>query len=145
MDPLSLTGLTAGLTSLGLQVTGGIITYVDSLRSQSKELESLRRLNEALETTIDVAQSILNRMPAQNKQLQDARAQCIDRCKAELNDLDTLVAKFAGMNTSTWRAQLKEKAKQLRFPFDREKIQKLADRIVRTNSALSLALQASGM
>lgn len=66
-DPLSLLGLTAGLISLGLQVSGGIVTYVDAVKGRRDELESVKRQVDSMTEIVKRIDATLSRLAAQHQ------------------------------------------------------------------------------
>ncbi|KAK7972560.1 hypothetical protein PG988_006694 [Apiospora saccharicola] len=118
MDPVSLAASVAGLTSLGIQVTGGISTYLDALKCRDEELEAIR------------ARIRPSAIPLPRSREHD------------LDALDDFVAQLAGSDRSAWRLRLTDKYRALHFAFDRPKIRELG---LLRNNATEFLLVHSGI
>ncbi|KAK3897789.1 hypothetical protein C8A05DRAFT_47707 [Staphylotrichum tortipilum] len=136
-DPLSVAGLAAGLVSLGLQVCGSVIAYIDALDCREQDLASLRHQHNSVYKTL---QRTHQRATA-------AVRSCLDACHAELEDLNDLVVGFStGTRSETSRREkLRSQGKKLLYPFSRPKLEHLETRLRNANAALQLALQALGL
>ena len=60
-EAVGLAASVAGLLSLGLQITGGIATYLDALESRQDELASIKRQNDALSAALDTIKTATSR------------------------------------------------------------------------------------
>lgn len=58
-DPLSITGVAISVVSLGLQVSGAIINYIDALDSRDEEIMSLKQQSTLLQRTLGVIDTCL--------------------------------------------------------------------------------------
>ncbi|KAH6618157.1 hypothetical protein B0J18DRAFT_272944 [Chaetomium sp. MPI-SDFR-AT-0129] len=149
-DPLSVAGLVAGLLSLGLQVSGGITTYIDALDCREAELASAKRQNDTLQTLLQVVNSSLIPLQREQPTVTLAVQHCVDVCSDELKKLGELVAKLApespspsgcGRKRSKWKAH----GDKLFYPFSRPKLQQLEEKLRNSNASLQLALQTLGL
>ncbi|KAK4163435.1 hypothetical protein QBC43DRAFT_319578 [Cladorrhinum sp. PSN259] len=146
-DPISLVGLTAGLVSLGLQISEGAFKYIDALKCRNEEIATARQqidsLKELIQTIDMTSQQFQTGYPA----VTTAVHNCIATCKTELMALENLVAELSGRNQSTTgaRANLKGHGKRLMYPFERSKIEGLEKRLDQANGKLMLVLQTLGI
>ncbi|KAK8070639.1 hypothetical protein PG997_010842 [Apiospora hydei] len=140
MDPLSLAASVVGLASFGLQVSGGISTYLDALKCREGELEAIRRQNAALRNTLAAIEATSTTIQHLSPRAAAAAAQTISSCADDLSALELFVAHLSESDLSTWRLRLKGKARKLHYVFDRPKINQLHTRIAQSKAALQLAV-----
>ncbi|KAH6632437.1 hypothetical protein F5144DRAFT_489559 [Chaetomium tenue] len=146
-DPLSVAGLAAGMVSLGLQVCGGITSYLDALKCGEQDIASTRQQIDRLGRALQAVEASLPQ-PQQEHQAPTAAVHgCLDSCNQELKGLETLMAHLAGpdQNPSGGREKIQALSKRLCYPFNRPKIEQLEMRLRNTNATLQLALQALGI
>ncbi|KAI0594823.1 hypothetical protein F4775DRAFT_572051 [Biscogniauxia sp. FL1348] len=145
-DPISLAGLGLSIASLGLQVCGGITTYLDAVRCRDEEIASVKQQNETLIKTLQVIRNSLS-CHASTSPLPDAMSTCLKLFETRLGDLQILATEL----TNTHRPddglgkKVKDQGKLIWYPFKRPKLQQLEDKLSRANEALQLALQAFGI
>jgi hypothetical protein len=146
-DPLSVAGLAAGLVSLGLQVCGNIITYIDALDCREHDLAALRHQHNSVFQTLQVVEASLAQLQRTHQRATAAARSCLDACHAELEDLSVLVAEYSSRTRSetSRREKLRSQGKKLLYPFSRPKLEHLEARLRNANAALQLALQALGL
>ena len=146
-DPLSVACLAAGLVSLGLQVCGGIITYVDALDCREQDIASVRQQHHSLQITLRVVETSLSQLPRDHQEAAAAAHDCLDVCQAKLKGLESLVAELASSNSpsTSRRGKIRHQSKKLLYPFSRVKLEQLETRLQSANATLQLALQALGL
>lgn len=147
-DPLSLLALTAGLVSLGLQVYGGTVSYLDALKSRGEDVAAVSREVESLEHALVIIKSIAETESHQDDELSLAQIQsCLQSCHTEMASLkaflDELIA-FSNRGPSL-SEKVKKQSRKLAFSFHRPKLELLQERLRRMNSILQLALQDLGL
>ncbi|KAK8877534.1 Ankyrin repeat-containing domain protein [Apiospora arundinis] len=140
MDPLSLAASVAGLTSLGIQITGGISIYLDALKCRDEELEAIRRQNGVLRSIIASIETTSFAIQSLPLSAAAAAAQSIKLCTEDLDELEMFVAQLSGSDLSTWRLRLKDKSRRLHYAFDRPKISQLHTRIGQSKATLQLVV-----
>ncbi|KAK8009349.1 hypothetical protein PG991_011900 [Apiospora marii] len=96
-EALGLAASVAGLLSLGLQVTGGIASYLDALENRQMELASVKQQKDALKSSLAIVQAAASRV--QNHHAHTITAS-IQSCEAELQAIETLLADLANCDTS---------------------------------------------
>lgn len=95
-DPLSVAGLTAGMVSLGLQVCGGITSYLDALKCGEQDIASTRQQTDRLDKALQAVEASLLQ-PQQKHQAPTAAVHgCLDSCSQEFKALQTLMDQLAG-------------------------------------------------
>ena len=136
-EALGLAASVAGLVSLGLQVTGGIATFLDALQSRQEDLASVKRQNDALTASLDIIKAASSRTQGQHSY---AITTSIQSCETELRAVEVLLADLANCDTTTWRQRLRSKKKKLSYVFDRPKVQLVVQRLHNANQVLQLTL-----
>ena len=139
-EAVGLTASVSGLFSLGLQVTGGIVKYLDAFESRQEELAYVRQHNDALKATLLAINTALLNFQNQSPELTAAVTQTVLSCKKELCAVEVLRVDLADGDGSTWTTRLKNKKKKFTYPFHRSKVQQLAQRLQQANEVLQLAL-----
>lgn len=161
-DPLSLVALGAGLVSLGIQSAEGITKYLDALDCRKEEIASVQEQNSALKKLINLIESQLER-PCIDSERKEYVRRCLGTCEKQLQALDRLVADLVKTEkpateapaaekpaatekpTARLKRKLKAQGALLRYPFSRDKIKQLEERLHRANEMLGLALQSLQM
>ncbi|KAK7959814.1 uncharacterized protein PG986_004668 [Apiospora aurea] len=105
-ESVGLAASVAGLVSLGLQITGGIASYLDALESRRDELTSVRRQNDALAAALDTIKTATSHNSFQGQQHVSATERNTQCCKAELQAIEELLAELADCDTTTWRQDI---------------------------------------
>ncbi|KAH6634622.1 hypothetical protein B0J18DRAFT_26054 [Chaetomium sp. MPI-SDFR-AT-0129] len=146
-DLLSVAGLAMGVVSLGIQVCGGITSYLDALKCRKQDIASVRQQTKCLETALQVVEVLLPQLQQEHQGPTVVVRGCLDSCSQELKALHTLMAELAGPNQapSKRRENIQALSKRLLYPFNQPKIKQLESRLHNTNTTLQLALQALGM
>jgi hypothetical protein len=148
-DPLSVAGLAAGVISLGLQVCGGITSYVEAVECREQDIASARQQNHSLRQTLQVAQTCLVQL--QDDGMHQAAAiavrDCVHSSTQELKALNALVGELTGHGQPmTGRGnKIKAQGRRLLYPFNRPKLVLLETRLRNANAALQLTIQALGL
>lgn len=138
-EAFGIAGSAVGIVSLGLQLYGGITTYFDALEGREDDLASARAQLGSLRSSLVTIQSVLPPSASATASTGSSTAPPIVReCEKELNQLDTLLQELAGSSTSS--KKLKDRVKTLRFPFRRDNLMKLEDRLHKTNAVFQTAL-----
>ncbi|KAF5548236.1 ankyrin repeat-containing protein [Fusarium mexicanum] len=146
-DPLSIAGLALAVVSLGLQVTGGITDYFDSLESRDEDIASIIQRNDTLRKTLQIIESSVSRFQNDHKTATEALRQLLDSCKKELKVLESMVATLiTGDQGATGRKnRARIKGKKLLYPFHRPKLEQMATKLHHVNQTLQLGLQSLGL
>ncbi|KAK8047489.1 hypothetical protein PG996_015553 [Apiospora saccharicola] len=137
-ESVALAASIAGLVSLGLQDTNGIVAYVDALKNREEELASIKRQSDAMVAALAAIKASSSRL--QTQQHDAAVAHSIQSCEVELQAVETLLAELANCDTSTWRRRFNSKKKKLSYRFDRPKVQQVTQRLHHANDILQLTL-----
>lgn len=146
-DPVSVAGLAVSVVSLGIQVSGGITTYIDSLSCRDKDIASIRQQNASLQKSLEVIEASLPQFHRKHHPATTAVHECLDSSKNELSTLESLISDLTSCDqfAKSRKDKFKSQGKRLLYPFSRPKVKELETRICNTNSALQLALQTLGL
>ncbi|KAF6835303.1 hypothetical protein CPLU01_04383 [Colletotrichum plurivorum] len=142
-EGLGLAASVAGLPSLGLQITGGIVKYVDAFKGRREELEFVRRQNEALATTLRAFERSSTFPSGQSTEVEAAVAANMQLFMAELNGVKALHDKLAdNCDDRSLATRWENKKKQITYAFSQAKVQELGQRLEKATKALQLAMSA---
>ncbi|ETS76202.1 hypothetical protein PFICI_11589 [Pestalotiopsis fici W106-1] len=139
-EGLGLAASVAGLVSLGLQITGGIVQYLDALDRREDDLAHARQQNQTLTTTLSALETVSAGLQNQHLVFTDTLVQDIQRCKQALSDAERLRIELTDGNNATWTTRLRNTNKKLTYKFQESKLQQLSQRLQQTNEVLQLTL-----
>jgi len=138
-ESVGLAASVAGLVSLGLQIAGGIIKYVDAFENRQEELSFVKRESEVLKTVLLEVDAQL-RSHGQSGNGPDAVVQSMTLFKEELSCVQALYTNLVDSDPQSWIARLENKKKKATYAFNRVKIQELGLRLQKAGDALQLTL-----
>ncbi|ETS77979.1 hypothetical protein PFICI_10041 [Pestalotiopsis fici W106-1] len=145
-DPISLVGTAVGVASFALQLYFGISTYIERIRCRKEDLESVERRLQSFRVSITAIEAVEQRLHNGVPTITSPTplAECIEGCKDELVALKSFWEKFngQGIRTSDLRDRIKEKAREISYPFRREDLSRLEDRLGQATQILNTSLQA---
>lgn len=122
MDPLSVTASAAGLISLGLTISGGLIRYCKAYQGQDADLTQLAIHAKELENFLCLIENQMANLQGPNQDITNSLQRCRDACDDCLSDFKGLNAKYTYQRPSQ---TLKERGRRLvhdlRYPFDKGK------------------------
>ncbi|KAF5633874.1 ankyrin repeat-containing protein [Fusarium tjaetaba] len=146
-DPLSVAGLALAVVSLGLQVTGGITDYFDSLNSRDQDISSIIQRNDMLRKTLQLIESSISRFQNDHRTVTETLRQFLDSSNEELKVLVAMVAtlNIDDQGTGGRRNKARNKGKKLLHPFHRPKLEQMATKLHHINATLQLGLQSLGL
>lgn len=137
-DPLSVAGLASAILSLGIQVSGGITTYIDVLDCRDEDISSLRQRADTLQKTPRLVQTSLLQFQGDHQDATEAVHEYLDSCNKELKSLESLLVKLTAYDqpTTDRARRIKNKGKRLPFPFSRGKLDQLETKLRDSNAGL---------
>lgn len=140
-EPVGITGTAAGLVSLGLQLYSEISSYLAAYKGRQQDLDFAKFLSDNLKRCIDAINS------ASLPPTSDALTASLQSCQKELDALNDLVKELQGIFTpaATLSEKFREKGKRLAYPFQREGLRELKERLESTVPVLQLATQTLGL
>lgn len=142
-DPFTIVGLAAGLASLGIQVCGGITTYLDGIKCQADDIASVKRQVQSLESVLQAVRTTLPRIDSSHQVSTTAVVECLRSFEAELETLGKFVSKLTAdiVTPTKFKDKVKEQTKKLTYPFNRSKLNQLGARLVQVNGIFQTSLQ----
>ncbi|KAI1249155.1 hypothetical protein MGN70_008764 [Eutypa lata] len=142
-DPFTIVGLAAGLASLGIQVCGGITTYLDGIKCQADDIASVKRQVQSLESVLQAVRTTLPRIDSSHQVSTTAVVECLRSFEAELETLGKFVSKLTAdiVTPTKFKDKVKEQTKKLTYPFNRSKLNQLEARLVQVNGIFQTSLQ----
>ena len=136
-DPLSTSAGAAGLTSLGLEVTKGLIQYYESWKDSHDNVATMLESLEALFNTLKLLNEKILVTQVISRQSVDRFAESVILCASAIQRLKEKLQKAQstkpGLNASIRRAQ---------YPFREKTLAKMHNTVSDLRSNLSLALDA---
>lgn len=137
-------GTVVGVVSLGLQVCAGINNYLDGVQCRKKDLEHTTRCSKSMEALLKQIESLQSRISATSVN-KTSMEKAMAAAKAELSVLDDFVEEICTRNTSSCAEsameRIKAQQKKLLYPFRKDHLHRLNDRLETANGALHSALQ----
>ncbi|KAL2140703.1 hypothetical protein VTI28DRAFT_3488 [Corynascus sepedonium] len=143
-DGLSVAASAAGLVSLGLQISGGIMKYFDALDCRDQNLSSARQQTRALQDTLQVIEESITQLRDNHAAATASVQRYVKFCKDDLKALQNLVAELSGgyQAATTSGIKIKNRGKKLLYSFNHSKLRQLETKLRNTNTTLQSALQA---
>ncbi|OTA58297.1 hypothetical protein K449DRAFT_467298, partial [Hypoxylon sp. EC38] len=142
MEPLSFTASVAGLISLGLTVSSGIIGYCKAYRSQDADLVQLVQHTQELESFLGSVRNRTTTSQTPNTDIENLFQGCRKACDACLSDFKRLNARYT---TLTPNRNFKERSQKIiqkfKYPFDKGKLDDLRSQLQGFNTRLLGFLQ----
>ncbi|KAK1453006.1 hypothetical protein CCUS01_02023 [Colletotrichum cuscutae] len=105
-ESVGLAASVAGLLSLGLQITGGIVKYMDAFECRDEELRNVKKHNDNLGVTLLAMKTVLAGLQGQSPAVVDAVDQNIRSCEEDLRAVEALCIDLSDRDGSTWTKRL---------------------------------------
>ncbi|CAG8899473.1 unnamed protein product [Penicillium egyptiacum] len=141
-DPLSVAAGVAGLLSLGIQVTTGLIGFYTSWKDQdinvartAKTLEFLLSTFQSLDTTLRARQF----RPDEHDLLQKVEGAILE-CEEIIKELQGEFKKFDKISASDAKGKVKVSARRITYPLRRGTLMNLEDNVTEIRENMSFAL-----
>lgn len=138
-------GTVVGVVSLGLQVCAGINTYLDGVQCRKEDLEHTTRCCKSMETLLKQMESLQVRISAAMGVNTATIEESMAAAKTEISLLDAFVGEICIGTTSTSSGsameRIKDQQRKLLYPFRKDHLYRLNDRLETANGVLHSALQ----
>lgn len=143
-DPFSTSASTAGIISLGLQLSDGLIKYCRVYSSRDEDPLQLSTNAERLQSLLSLTKNHQQEAPVPNSELTNSLQECITASGICINDSKSIVRSMfvrriiivAWKNTAT-----ASYGNYVRYPFDKEKFEDLRLKPREFNESLVAHLQ----
>ncbi|KAF6803060.1 hypothetical protein CSOJ01_11137 [Colletotrichum sojae] len=141
-------GTVAGVISLGIQLSSGVMTYLDGVQCREEDIDSTKRRCRSMEALLKEIESLRLRLPSPAVPATTngtALEESLSSAKAELSLLANFMGKIcpSGALTppKTAMEKIQEKKRKLLYPFRRDHLDRLDSRLEAANTTLRAALQ----
>ncbi|KAI0841425.1 hypothetical protein F5Y06DRAFT_308245 [Hypoxylon sp. FL0890] len=142
MDPLSISASAAGLISLGLQVSSGIIGYCKVYRSREADLVQLVQHARELDSFLGLIRDRTMASQTPNTDIDSLLQGCRTVCDACLGDIKQLNAKYTSLKpVHGFNGRRKGFIQSLKYSFDKGKLDDLRSQLQGFNAKLQGYLQ----
>lgn len=142
MDGLSIASGVAGLLSLGIQVTQGLLAFNLASKNRKSDLaHTIAKLERLLTDLENIRRQLKKRkFPLEEQGLLDSVEGHIHACDEDIDELHNEIEKLDDLSTNGAR----KTARQLMYPFKQSTLLKLEEDIDEVVSHLGLALTILG-
>ncbi|KAI0125524.1 hypothetical protein BJ170DRAFT_596772 [Xylariales sp. AK1849] len=137
----------SGIVSLGLELSSRIISYVDAVRRRDEEIGSVHRQAKNLQSSLDILKNAVPALALKHKLACDTVLAALKSGEQELEVLKDFVDRLTGPvgQPHNLKSTLKHTKKKMTFPFHREDLEALQQRLDRANISLQAAIGALGL
>ncbi|KAK1719638.1 hypothetical protein BDP67DRAFT_129505 [Colletotrichum lupini] len=144
-ESVGLAASVAGLLSLGLQIAGGIVKYVDAFEGRDEELRNVKKQNDNLAATLRAMKTVLAGLQGQSLVVTAAVDRNIRSCEEDLHAVEALCIELSDRAGSSWTNRLENKKKKATFAFHRPKLRDLELRLQEAHGTLQLIQGSLGL
>ncbi|OTA90254.1 hypothetical protein M434DRAFT_33774 [Hypoxylon sp. CO27-5] len=142
MDPFSIASGVAGLISLGLTVSDGLIQYCKDYRSQDQDLSQLAQHAQELKSVLTLVENRTTQLQSPDGDITTSFEGCRDACKACLRDFERLDDKYADLKSGqTSKGHSRKLLRNLKYPFDKRKFEDVRSQFQEFNTRVLGHLQ----
>ncbi|KAI0834656.1 hypothetical protein F5Y06DRAFT_278556 [Hypoxylon sp. FL0890] len=146
MDPFSAATGAAGLISLGLTVSNGLIQYCRDYRSQDDDLSQLAQHARDLQSILTLIENRTTQLQSPDGDINTSFQGCRDACDACLQDFKRLNDKYAGSKRGhTSKGHDWKLLQNLKYPFDKRKFEDVRSRLQEFNARVLGYLQLANL
>ncbi|KAI0846645.1 hypothetical protein F5Y00DRAFT_271922 [Daldinia vernicosa] len=146
MDPFSIATGVAGLISLGLAVSGGLIQYCRDYKSQDTDLVKLTQHAQDLESLLSLIENRNTGPQSPSRDITTSLQNCQDACDACLRDFKRMNAKYASSkHGQTFKGRGRELLHNLKYPFDKGRFDDCRSQLQEFNARLLGHLQLANL
>ena len=141
-DPLSIASGTAGLLSLGLQVTQFLVKFYTSYKDQDTDLAKVMQNVESLQTLFIFLNDAVEERQSQadTPGLLREVEKAVQKCDETITELQSECEKFHKDSVAGLKNRVKVAGRRAAYPFRKSTLQKLEENVDEIRENLSLAL-----
>ena len=142
VDPIGIVGTAGGIVSLGLQLYAGISKFLDDVKARAGDIGSASQHAEGLKNALDEIKASAARVPNSRLATDSAVLTVIGSCNSELKALEKLLGELRDSRVppTDLKGKLKETKKKLGYPYRRDGLLLLEQRLQKVNGVLQTAL-----
>ncbi|EAU37833.1 conserved hypothetical protein [Aspergillus terreus NIH2624] len=141
-DPLSIASGTAGLLSLGIQVTQGLVKFYATYKDRDTDLEKITRNLDSLLSIFRLLDIAVNerRSQADTQDLLREVEKAVRDCEETITELQSECEKFHKDSTASLKDRVRVAGRRAAYPFRKSTLQKLEEDVsdIRENLAFAL-------
>jgi hypothetical protein len=145
MEPISLSSAAASFVALGLQIYGGLVSYLGAVKARPDDLASANRQLTRLRALLNLIPTTVGAVRAQHPASITAVGECARSCENEMKALQGLLTKLDDSPSSSGHSvieSIREGKKKLPYPFSRDRIAKLEGLLEKVNGTTKTSCQA---
>ncbi|KAF4334081.1 hypothetical protein FBEOM_12092 [Fusarium beomiforme] len=137
-------GTAVGVISLGLQLYAGLSEYLEAVKGRDEDLQQAKNYAKTLQCSLKAIEDAMNKVNGDNTMAQDAVEECTSSCLIELKALDVLLKDLKGEPAlpSDTVAKARSSIRKWSYPFRKNSMNKLEERLKSANNVLKTALSA---
>ena len=144
-DPFSITSSAAGVISLGLTISHGLLEYYESYKSSSSTVTAMHSQMESLASTLALLSKVLDRGYAHlDPEVTRSVEESVDSCREGVGKLEKKLAKIRNASqpeaAGRLRQQLGKHVQKATFPFKESTLVKLREVAMELRNDLGLVL-----
>ena len=141
-DPFSITGTAVGITSLGLQVCQGLVQYYTQFKCFHHDVSAAIERAQRLAGILNILQDYLRKSVEDEASAIEAWKSIL-ACDEGLKRLQHLVKKYEDLKLpENLEDKLKLAQERLLYPFKKDSLDELNNKLDRLQANLQVALQA---
>ncbi|KAJ5781180.1 hypothetical protein N7457_006340 [Penicillium paradoxum] len=141
-DPFSILSGAAGIISLGIQTTQGLIDFYSAYKDQDANLARTTKNLETLQTVFQSLKAALTTRlsRAHPEELEKQVDEAIQRCEEIILELKTDCQKFVKDPNANLKGRIQIAGRRAAYPFRKSTLEKLEEAIAEIREDLSIAL-----
>lgn len=145
-------GTVVGVVSLGMQLSSGVMTYLDGIQCREEDIDSTKRRCRSMEALLKEIENLRLRLQPPTA-LANANGIALEEsmssAEAELSLLADFMVKICPSDALTSPksaiVKIREQKSKWLYPFRRDHLHRLDNRLEAANKALEAALQLAGL
>jgi len=148
-DPLSVAASAAGLTSLGLEITRGLLAYISAVQGQDEETTLIRQKLVVLQTFLVAAQGAIQDIPTDlDQNLSTALKTALVFSKSRIENLQKYLQKCSTTSSAgvpSWKSDLSNAGRRAIYYFRKDTLKELEKAVDGLQQPIGLILNLLGM
>ncbi|KAJ4267173.1 hypothetical protein NW762_003274 [Fusarium torreyae] len=141
-DPFSIASGVAGIISLGLTICNKIHTYFSAIEGRNDDIEAALQQLGLLRANIGIVESISSKLGTRHAHATTGITQSLEDCESHFKALETLTRELATTGTSGSKQKWRKGKLIMMYPFDREKLAQMHERLSRAQDTLENFVQS---
>jgi hypothetical protein len=141
-EPVGITGTAVGIVSFGLQLYTGISKYLDAVKGRDEDLQQAKQHANIFQASLKAIGEMIPKVKDDYATAKHVVEECKRSCEAELKALEALLKDLQGPLglLDGPIAKVKGSMRKWSYPFKKNNITRLEERLESMNSFLKTAL-----